>query len=78
MSFQMTDQVFEALPTCWTSLHIIGQHVLMDLPHVEVKALPRVKCLTTHLAHVCPHVASHELDVNRIVSLRAVKSLHVT
>ena len=77
VGFQMTDQVFEALSTCWTGHHIFRQHVLMDLPHVEVKALPRVKGLATHLAHVGPHVTVHELDVNRLLSLGAVESPHV-
>ena len=77
VGFQMTNQIFEALSTCWTSLHIFRQHVLMQLPHVEVKALSRVEGLAAHLTHVGPHVAVHELDVHRLVFLRAVKSLYV-
>ena len=77
VGFQMTGKVFEALSTCWTGHHIFRQHVLMDLPHVEVKALPRVKGLATHLAHVGPHMAVHKLDVNRLLSLRAMESPQV-
>ena len=77
VSFQMANQVFEALTTGWTRLHILRKHVLMDLSHVKVIALPRIKSLPTNLAHVGLDMTIHELDVNWIILLGAVESPHM-